>query len=79
MPTLEREFDRLNGEDYSQPSDVALERLKKRIEVDATLDAEVREAILTDLASDSPAAFASLKKLLSGKVQDNEADEPQGE
>ena len=69
----------MSGEDYSQPSKVALDRLRKRNEDDDALDAEVRAAVLADLASDTPAVFASLRKLLSGKVQDNDPDEAQGQ
>lgn len=69
----------MSGKENSQPSAVALGHLIKRIEDDATLDADIRAAVLADLTSQSPAAFTSLKKILSGTGQDDEADEPQSQ
>ena len=49
------------------PSEAAFEQLRRRVEADSSLDVEVREAVLTDLTSDKPSAFAALRAFLDHK------------
>lgn len=60
------------------PSELAFECLKQKITQDAQLDAALREALLSDLKADNPAALAALKRMLRGEARDA-ADAAQGE
>jgi hypothetical protein len=49
----------------ANPSELALSKLRERLERDSTLSSEVKNAVLDDLGSEFPAAFAKLRITVS--------------
>ena len=50
------------------PSVLALSKLRERLEADATLSKEIKDAILDDLGSELPTAFAKLRIAVSAEA-----------
>ena len=52
----------------SNPSALALTRLRERLEADSTLSDEVKTAALDDLGSELPATFVKLRIAISAEA-----------
>ena len=62
------------GSSATNPSEIALAKLRKRITDDASIEDAVKQAVLADLAGDNPAALTRLKAVLSTERGPREAD-----
>jgi hypothetical protein len=60
-------------EPLQPPYEFALSKFRQRIEQDTTLPASIKDAILADLSSDSPASLAALWSALHAEEDKNEA------
>lgn len=56
--------------EYQNPVDLAIQKLKSRLETDKSLPPNVMLATIADLASDSPHEFVNLKEILEGVAND---------
>jgi hypothetical protein len=52
----------------SNPSELALAKLREQLEADSTLSDEVKDAVLDDLGSELPATFAKLRIAISAEA-----------
>jgi hypothetical protein len=52
----------------ANPSELAVAKLRERLEADSTLSDEVKNAVLDDLGSEIPAAFVKLRIALATEV-----------
>lgn len=59
----------------SEPSKIAFEKLRQRIEADAAMNPGIKEAVLVDLSAQNPEALTALKATLAGgKYESQNAD-----
>ena len=59
----------------SEPSKIAFETLRQRIEADADMNQVIKEAVLADLSGPNPEALTALKATLAGgKHESKDAD-----
>jgi flagellar motor component MotA len=59
----------------SEPSNIAFEKLRQRIEADAEMNQGIKEAALADLSGQNPEALTALKAALAGgKHESQNAD-----
>ncbi len=73
MPGIEPITPAAGGE-YRPPPEIALERLRTRIEADDDLGEPYRSAILNDLSGARPGNLAALRALLNHPAPDDPTD-----
>ena len=61
------------------PSDLALERLRQKVDGDATLSDAIKAAFLEDLDGNNVPALTKLKAAIAGEGQSHEAGKSQSQ
>lgn len=65
-----RERHGMSEAEYQSPVDLAIQKLKSKLEMDMSLSPTVRLATIADLASATPQDFSNLKSVLEGSADD---------
>ena len=61
------------------PTEVAFRKMRERIERDGSLAADIKKAVLDDLAAQAPEQFRLFREALAPAENANEADGAEGE